>query len=108
MTEYPNIINLDAAAANLSRGRFVTGTGAVPAAKAVVIGVVHEDVDAGEPVPVMVKTVAQVQAAGAITAGARVETTATGKAQAFTDGYVAGIAIDEATTDGQFIRVLLT
>lgn len=111
MTEYQNlIITIDAAAANLKRCRFVTGAGAYPAAKALALGVVHEDVDTGDRLPAAVNGVVLVESGAAVTLTngmAKIETDATGRAVPFTDGVVLGIAIDAATAAGQFIRVKL-
>ena len=111
MTEHPVLIQtLDAAAANLSRGRFCTGSGAVPAAKALVVGVVHEAVATGEPVPVVTVGVALCESGNSITLTngmAKVEVDNQGRVVPFTDGECVGIALDAATGAGQFIRVLL-
>lgn len=111
MNEHPILIQtLDAAAAALTRGRFCTGSGAVPAAKALCLGVVHEDVDSGDSVPCLTVGVALCESGNTITltAGmAKVEVDNLGRVVPFTDGVVVGIAIDAATAAGQFVRVLL-
>lgn len=112
MTEnLSTVITLDAAAANLTRGRFCTGSGAVPAAGALVIGVIHEDVDAGDPVPVGVKGMAVCESGNTITLTngmAKVEVDNQGRVVPATTGEVVGIAIDAATGSGQYVRVILS
>lgn len=109
MTEHPILIQtIDAAAAALYRGRFCTGSGAVPAAGARCIGVVHEDVDLGDPVPVMTIGVALVQSGDAITLTngmALIEVDNLGRAIPTSAGVVMGAALDAATAAGQWVRV---
>jgi hypothetical protein len=111
MTEQPVLVQtIEAAAANLSRGRFCTGTGAVPAAGALCLGVVHEAVAATEPVPVMTVGVALCETGNTITltnGQAKVEVDSSGRVVPFTTGQCVGLALDAATGTGQFVRVLL-
>ena len=111
MTEQPVLVQtIEAAAANLSRGRFCTGTGNVPAAGALCLGVVHEAVAATEPVPVMTIGVALCESGNTITltnGQAKVEVDNQGRVIPFTTGACVGLALDAATGAGQFVRVLL-
>lgn len=107
-TEIPVIVTLPTvAAANLTVGRFVTPAGAVPAAGAVCAGVVHEDVDLGDPVPVVINGLVLVTAGGSIALGAEVETDNQGRAITLNTGKRLGIALSASTGAGQPITLLL-
>ena len=72
-TEYPIGGMTVEAAANLTRFRFVTAVGAVPAAGAYCPGVVAEDVDSGKDAAVVTHGVVMAESGAAITAGDAVE-----------------------------------
>lgn len=94
------------AAAALTKKRFVTLAGAVPASGAYVYGVTNADYDAGEVAGVDVLGVITVTAGGAIAANAEVQTDAAGKAITKAAGITAGRALDAAAADGDVIRIL--
>lgn len=97
-----------AAAAALSANRFVTATGAVPAAGANVLGVTRTSAGAaGDLVPVDADGTALVEAGAAIAAGAAVETDASGKALTKNTGATVARALQAATAAGQLIEVRL-
>ena len=96
------------AAAAITKNRFITATGAVPAAGANVLGVACADAANNEYVPVQALGIGVVEAGGAIVAGAGVSTTATGKADTQNAAEkTVGRALDAAAADGDLIRVLL-
>ena len=94
------------AAVALARFRFVSFSGAVPAAGAPVLGVPVTGFDAGEQASVATHGDILVEAGAAIAVGAEVETDATGRAVTLTTGVSAGRARDAATAAGDIIRVL--
>lgn len=94
------------AAAALTKKRFVTPAGGVPAAGVFVYGVANADYDAGEAAGVDVLGVITVTAGAGITAGAEVETNNVGKAITLNTGISAGRALDTASGDGAVIRIL--
>lgn len=94
----------------LTANRFVTTTGAVPAAGANALGVARAPaLAAGESVPVDVLGTAVVQAGAAIAAGAAVECDASGRAITKAAGATLGrLAPGEvATALGDFVEVVL-
>lgn len=100
-------ISIEASAA-ITKNRFITVAGGVPAAGANVLGVACADAADDEQVPVQVLGVAVVEAGGAIAKGVAVSTAATGKAD--TQGgaeKTVGRSLDAAAADGDLIRVFL-
>lgn len=96
------------AAAALSANRFVTATGAVPAAGANVIGVTRTSAAAaGDLVPTDAIGTAMVEASAAISAGAAVETTNNGRSVTASSGVVCGRALTAASGAGVLHEVLL-
>lgn len=97
------------AAAALSADRFVTPSGAVPAAGATALGVGRTAAAVGERQPVDVLGTSIVETGGAIAANALVETDASGRAVTLAAGVVLGrLAPGEvATAAGQFVEVIL-
>jgi hypothetical protein len=61
-----------------------------------------------EEVSLAVSGVVVVQAGGAVARFAKVESNSTGKAITLNAGILRGVALDEATADGDPIRVLIT
>jgi hypothetical protein len=94
------------AAAALTKKRFVTNGGAVPAAGAWCPGVTNAAYDAGEQAGVDAQGVILVEAGAAVTAGAEVQTDASGRAITKDAGVSLGRALDAATAAGDYIRVL--
>lgn len=105
-TEQPCLILTVVAAAALTRCRFATTAGAVPAAAAKVLGVANADYDIGEQAGVGVLGVFVVESGAAIAADANVETDNAGRAITLAAGVNCGRALDAAGGAGEFIRVL--
>lgn len=106
-SEYPILIITLIAVANTARGLFVTPAGAIAGAGALVAGVCHEDVDLGEPLPVVTDGIAYVKSGGAVTLGSKVKSDANGKAVTYDTGEVAGVAMSATTGADQWIAVKL-
>ncbi len=113
----PRSITLDVAAATvLTRRRFVTvnasGNAASPAANGDAVGIVLEDSGNGDtaavPVAVLDGAVLEVEASGAIAAGAPVASDADGKAAAAagTTTRVLGYAKTAASADGDIMEIV--
>lgn len=68
-----------------------------------VLGIAMFDAKAGEPVAVECEGLMRLTAAATITAPAEIESAANGKVQTASTGKVIGIAISDATTDGDVI-----
>lgn len=94
------------AAAALTKFRFVTFAGGVPAAGARTLGVAETQADAGEQAPVNTHGILLVEAGAAIAVGAEVESDASGRAITRTTGVVAGVARDAAAAAGDVIRIV--
>lgn len=94
------------AAANLSRRRFATNAGTVPAAGAWCPGIVTADVDSGEQASVNTHGALLVESGAAIAADAAVQTDASGRAITLAAGVSLGRALDAAAAAGEFIRIL--
>lgn len=95
-----------AAAADLSRFRFVDYSGNVVGAGERVLGVPTTDFSAGEQASVATHGEILVEAGAAIAAGAEVESDANGRAVTKTTGVGFGVARDAAGAAGEIIRVL--
>lgn len=94
------------AAAALSRLRFVSFTGGVPAAGARTLGVAEVNADSGEQAAVNTHGELLVEAGAAIAVGAEVESDASGRAVTKAAGIACGVARDAATAAGDIIRIL--
>ena len=94
------------AAVALTERRFVGFDGNVCAAGAKALGVVDADTDADNMAPANVLGVILVEAGAAITAGAEVQSDASGKAIPKAAGVANGIAWDTATAPGELIRIV--
>lgn len=95
-----------AAAAALSRFRFVDFSGNVASAGERVLGVPSTDFSTGEQASVATHGEILVEAGAAIAAGAEVESDASGRAVTKTTGVAFGVARDAAAAAGDIIRVL--
>lgn len=95
-----------AAATALPRFRFVDFTGNVASAGKRALGVATTDFDTGEQAGVATHGEILVEAGAAITAGAEVESDASGRAVTKTTGVAFGVARDAAAAAGDIIRVL--
>ena len=96
-------------AAAIAANRFITATGAVPAADGNALGVTCSKADAeNDLVPVQVLGVALVEAAEAIPVGSAVETNGAGKAEVQDGaGKIVGRALTAAAADGDLFQVHL-
>lgn len=95
-----------AAAAALTRFRFVDFTGNVASAGERPLGVATTDFDTGEQASVATHGEILVEAGAAVAAGAEVESDASGRAVTKTTGVAFGVARDAAAAAGDIIRVL--
>lgn len=95
-----------AAAAALTRFRFVDFTGNVASAGERPLGVATTDFDTGEQASVATHGEILVEAGAAIAVGAEVESDASGRAVTKTTGVAFGVARDTAAAAGDIIRVL--
>lgn len=92
----------------VAANRFVTAAGAQAGADANTLGVARTAGVSGDKIPVDVIGTAVVEAGAAISAGATLETDASGRAVTWaTSGPKVGLALEAATAAGQFIEVLL-
>jgi len=108
LTYQPILITSIAAAAELAtKYLFIGFDGNVASAGAAALGVLQAATDSGEQAPVGAQGIFLVIAGGAISVGEAVEVGTGGKAAAYSAGVSIGRALDEATTDGDIIRVLL-
>ena len=106
-TEIPIMTMTVLATAALVRSRFVTSSGAVPAAGGKVLGVANADYSLGEQAGVAVLGALVVEAGAAVALDDDVQSDASGRAITVASGSVAGRALDAATAAGQRIRVLM-
>ena len=95
-----------AAAAALTRFRFVDFTGNVASAGERALGVPSTDFDTGEQASVATHGEILVEAGAAVAVGAEVESDASGRAVTKTTGVAFGVARDAAAAAGDIIRVL--
>lgn len=95
-----------AAAAALTRFRFVDFTGKVASAGERPLGVATTDFDTGEQASVATHGEILMEAGAAIAVGAEVESDASGRAVTKTTGVAFGVARDAAAAAGDVIRVL--
>ncbi|MGS5089066.1 capsid cement protein [Hydrogenophaga sp. A37] len=95
------------AAAALTKQRFVTAAGAVPAAGAYCPGVANANYDAGEQAGLDTHGIIVVEAGAAVTAGDAVQCDASGRAITLAAGASLARALDAATAAGDLIRVKL-
>lgn len=92
----------------VAANRFVTVAGAQAGADANTLGVACTAGGSGDKIPVDVLGTAVVEAGAAVSAGATLETDASGCAVTWaTSGPKVAIALEEATAAGQLIEVLL-
>jgi hypothetical protein len=94
--------------AALTANRFITPAGAAAGAGANTLGVNRQTVTAsGQAVTVDVIGTAIVEAGAAVSQFATVQSDATGRAITYSSGARTGIALQAASTAGNFIEVLL-
>ena len=90
---------------------FVDGTAGdaigLATAAAQPLGVLNNAPEEGDVCEIVTSGVAKVKAGGAIAEFAKVEVGSNGKAVTIASGFAAGVALEEATGDGQIISVRL-
>jgi hypothetical protein len=95
------------AAVAITRSRFVTNAGTVPAAGVYCPGVSNANYSIGQQVGVDTHGIVLVEAGAAVVVDAAVQTDASGRAITLAGGIGLGRALDAATAAGDFIRVKL-
>ncbi|MDE9812438.1 DUF2190 family protein [Pseudomonas aeruginosa] len=90
----------------LTRQRFIGLDGNLCAAGAKALAVAEYDTDAGNMAPGNVLGVILVEAGAAVAPGTEVQSDASGKAITKAAGVGNGFALDEATADGDLIRIV--
>jgi hypothetical protein len=95
------------ATAALTRDRFATTAGAVPAAGAFCPGVANANYDIGEQAGLSTHGIVVVEAGAAVAADAAIQCDASGRAITLAAGVNLGRALDAATAAGEFIRIKL-
>ena len=101
----PLLMETIKAAANLEKQRFVGFDGNYCTANAKALGVCDVEIEAGQYAPAALFGILLVKTAGAITAGAKVASDATGYAVTFATGESNCYALDTATGAGEIIRI---
>lgn len=94
--------------ADIPAFRFIGGDGATCGAGARAIGVTKEDVKNGVPAAAATYGVEIIEAGAAVTAGAEIESDATGRAIPLASGKSNGVALSAASAAGEKIRVKLS
>lgn len=108
MTQKISLLSLSVlATAALTAERFVTATGAVPAALGNAIGVANADAAIGELTPVDVLGTTIVIAEAAVAVGAALEVGAAGGARTKTTGVTVARALQAAAAANDRIEILL-
>lgn len=107
ITVKPVLVRSFQASVALTRNRFITATGAVPAAGGNAIGIAATNAAIGEMVAVTMLGPEGVEAGGAIAVGAAIESDAQGRAVARTTGVAIARALTAASAAGQLIEVAL-
>lgn len=104
-TYKPLLMESVKAAANLEKQRFIGFNGNYCAANAKALGISDVEIELGQYAPVALFGILLVKTGGAITAGSKVASDATGYAVAFTTGESNGFALDASSGAGEIIRV---
>lgn len=95
------------ATAALTKDRFATSAGAVPAAGVYCPGVANASYDIGEQAGLSTHGIVVVEAGAAVVADVEVQCDASGRAITKAAGVTLGRALDAAAAAGDFIRVKL-
>jgi hypothetical protein len=95
------------AAAALTKHRFATSAGAVPAAGAFCPGVANANYDAGEQAGLDFEGIVIVESGAAVAADAAIQCDASGRAITLAAGVNLGRTLDAATGAGELIRIKL-
>jgi hypothetical protein len=101
----PLLIDTVKAAVNLEKQRFIGFDGNYCGANAKAYGVSDVEIKAGQYAPVALFGILLIQTGGAVTAGTKVTSDATGCAVAYTTGEANGYALDTAAGAGEVIRI---
>jgi hypothetical protein len=104
---YPLLALTIVAAAPLTKHRFVTHAGAVPAAAARALGVSRTDALANDPTTVDVLGTAIVEAGAPFALGAQLEIDGTNRAITKASGVVVASALQAALAAGDLVEVVL-
>lgn len=104
-TYRPLLMTTVKAAASLDKQRFIGFDGNYCGANAKALGVCDVEIESGQYAPVAMLGILLVQTAGAITAGGKVASDASGYAVAFSTGESNGYALDDAAGAGEVIRI---
>lgn len=105
-TQQPVLITSVVALVDLPRNRFASFSGALCTAGAKALGTVQADTEADNVAPVSVLGICLITAGAAVTAGAEVESDASGRAVTLAAGASNGFALDTATASGDVIRIV--
>jgi len=108
-TEQPVLLTSITAAANFSsiKNIFIGFDGNTCGNGDKALGVLNTYSDQNEQAPVMVSGIALVLSGASLSAGAKIQSNASGKAITFSSGEANGYALDAATGADQLIRVKL-
>ena len=90
------------------KNRFISFTGVYGSGVAKSLGVANADTNQDEMIPVTAKGIALVESADAISLGRPLQASTNGTAITQDTGPLEGYAIDEASSAGQLIRILLS
>lgn len=102
----PLLIDTVKAAVNIDKQRFIGFDGNYCGANAKAYGVSDVEIEAGQYAPVALFGILLVQTGGAVSAGAKVASDATGCAVAYTTGESNGYSLDDAEGAGEVIRIV--
>ena len=109
-TEQPILITSVVAAADLSNSKnlLIGFNGNICGSSAKPLGVLTAGSPLGEESAVIARGIALVYSGAAVSAGAKLQSNASGKVVNFLSGEVAGYAVDAASGADELIRVLLS
>lgn len=102
----PLLIDTVKAAVNIDKQRFIGFDGNYCGANVKAYGVSDVEIEAGQYAPVALFGILLVKTGGAITAGTRVASDASGCVIAYTTGEANGYALDSAIGAGEIIRIV--
>ena len=107
MQSAPLLVHTIQPTADVTACRFISPTGAVPAAGANTLGIVRSDTLAGDDAPVTVIGTEIIEISEALAAGVFVETTNDGRAAALSAGVAVARLLQAGTVAGQKVEALL-
>ncbi|MDD3012611.1 MAG: DUF2190 family protein [Candidatus Gastranaerophilales bacterium] len=100
----PLLMDSIKAAANIEKQRFIGFDGDYCAENAKALGISDVEIEQGQFAPVAVNGILLVKTAGAITAGSKIASDASGFAVAYTTGEANGYSLDDSES-GEIIRI---